>query len=476
MWMYLGIDIGTTRLKINVLNDEGKLVIEDSEKISPYFGPNGEAEIDPLKWIDGIENLLKKYDLRDVKAIGLSGQMHSLILIDEEGNPVRKAILWADSRGHEEVEYLEAEYSDIILNRCGSLPSNAFTLIKLLYLLKNEPQCVKKTYKFCLSKDFIGGWLTGNYGTDLTDASATLMLDVKKGDWFWDLIEKLKIPRRIFPNIHESLEVRGYLKKEIANILNLKAGIPVVYGAGDQESAAFGVGVITPESVMFSISTGSQIVVPVESMIVDRRIHNFRHVKGFHIMGAVQNAGLAIEWAINTFGFKNVNELTQFALNSPAGSNGAVFLPYITPERTPIMKKDAISGIVNLRSGNKRNDVARSILEGIAFCVYDAWKCVEKVLSLEKPDMIMLGGVSKNPVVRETLLNLMNVNIKFLSEKLDPSSFGAAIMAGKIDGKFDNVKKIIEPQILDTVVAKQKPEFIEKYEYFLNERKKLLGV
>ena len=474
--MYLGIDIGTTRLKINILNDEGKLVIEDSEKISPYFGPNGEAEIDPFRWIDGIKNLLKKYDLKDVKAIGLSGQMHSLILIDEKGNPIRKAILWADSRGHEEVEYLEAKYSDIILKHCGSLPSNAFTLVKLLYLSKTEPQSIEKAYKFCLSKDFVGGWLTGNYDTDLTDASATLMLDVQKGEWFWDLIEELKIPKRIFPNIHKSLEVRGYLKKEVADVLNLKPDIPVVYGAGDQEAAAFGVQVIKPESVMFSISTGSQIVVPVQSMITDRRIHNFRHIEGFHIMGAVQNAGLAIEWAINTFGFKDADELTQLALKSPVGSNGVMFLPYITPERTPIMKKDTFSGIVNLRSGNNRNNAARSILEGVAFCVYDAWRCVQEILFLEEPEITMLGGVSKNPIVRDSLLNLMNAKIKFLSENLDPSSFGAAVMAGKIEGKFDKIEDIIEKMVVETANARQKNEYLEKYEHFLNVRKKLLNV
>lgn len=473
--MYLGIDVGTTRLKINILDDKGKLLIEDSEKILPHFGPNGEVEVEPLRWIDGIKSLFKKYDLKDVKAIGLSGQMHSLVLIDEKGNPIRKAVLWADSRGNEEVEYLENTYSDVILKHCGSLPSNAFTLIKLLHLLKNDTQCIKKAYKFCLSKDFIGGWLTGNYDTDLTDASATLMLDIQKGDWFWDLIEELKIPRRIFPDVHRSLEIRGYLRKEAADVLNLKPGIPVVYGAGDQESAAFGVQVIKPGSVMFSISTGSQIVVPVESMIPDRRIHNFRHIEGFHIMGAVQNAGLAIEWAINTFGFKDVNELTQLGLNSPNGSNGVVFLPYITPERTPIMKKDTVGGIVNLRSGNKRNDIARSILEGIAFCVYDAWKYVEEILLLEKPEITMLGGVSKNLIVKDMLLNLMNARIKFLDESIDPSSFGAAIMAGKIDGKFNDIENIVEKMIVETVDARQKSDYMEKYKHFLNVRKKFLN-
>jgi sugar (pentulose or hexulose) kinase len=153
-----------------------------------------------------------------------------------------------------------------------------------------------------------------------------------------------------------------------------------------------------------------------------------------------------------------------------------MFLPYITPERTPIMKKDTFSGIVNLRSGNNRNNAARSILEGVAFCVYDAWRCVQEILFLEEPEITMLGGVSKNPIVRDSLLNLMNAKIKFLSENLDPSSFGAAVMAGKIEGKFDKIEDIIEKMVVETANARQKSEYLEKYEHFLNVRKKLLNV
>ncbi|HEW90980.1 MAG TPA: hypothetical protein ENF81_00320 [Thermotogaceae bacterium] len=474
--MYLGIDIGTTRLKMNVVDTTGKILIEDSEKLVPSFGRNGEAEIDPLKWINGIKKLLKKYDLKSIEAIGLSGQMHTLILLDRDFQPVRRAILWADARGYEEVEFLSSSYSESILRHCGSLPSNAFTLIKLMYLLKNEPQSIRNTYKFCLSKDFVGGWLTGNFNTDFTDASATLMLDIQKREWYWSLLEDLNIPKEIFPEIHGSLEIRGYLRENVANYLGLRAGIPVVYGAGDQEAAAFGVGVTRPKDVMFSISTGSQIVVPVAEMIIDSRIHNFRHVEGLHIMGAVQNAGLALEWAVERFGFKDMDELTNEAFKSPVGANGVVFLPYITPERTPVMKENITCGIFGLKSGNSRADMARAILEGITFCVYDAWKCVEEVLSLDDPEVVILGGVSKNPIIIDTLLNLMNANIKLLDENFDPSSFGAALMAGKVNEAFKNFNEIVGKRIVKTRVAHKKDEYFEKYENFLKVRKHILDV
>ncbi len=472
--MFLGLDIGTTRLKITLTGPDGEIVLHDSEEVQPDFGPRGEVEIDPRRWIEGLERLLKRHDLEGVRAIGLSGQMHTLVLLDREWLPVRKAIVWADSRGLEEVKDLQ-DRSKEILNRCGSIPSSAFTLVKLLYLLHEEPEALKRSRRFCLSKDFVGGWLTGNYDTDFTDASATLMLDLKKGDWASDLLRDLGLPD-IFPEIHGSLEIRGYLKREVALSLGLKPGIPVIYGAGDQEAAAFGVGVLRPDRVMFSISTGSQILVPVEEPIIDERIHNFRHVEGFHVMGAVQNAGLSLNWALKVFNFEDFEDLTRHALESEIGSNGVRFFPYITPERTPVMSHDVRGGVVNLRSGNTRSDLARAILEGVAMCVYDAWNYVEKILNLKRPRVIMLGGVSKNPVIKETLVSLLDGDLEFIDERVDPSSLGASLMAGRVMGLFEDLGGVVRRFVSETVSASPKDDLLSLYHEFLSERRRTIGV
>ncbi len=471
--MFLGVDIGTTRLKITVVDGDGNIVMSDSEEVLPDFGSNGEVEIDPNRWITGLRSLLKRHDLKNVESIGLSGQMHTLVLIDKTGRPVRKAMVWADSRGAEEIEHLNRLE---ILKRCGSLPSSAFTLLKILYLMRNETDVIERSWRFCLSKDFIGGWFTGNYDTEATDASATLMFDLEKGDWAWNIMRDLKVPERLFPEVHRSLDTRGYLKKDVAQELGLKPGIPVVYGAGDQESAAFGVGVLNPGDVMFSISTGSQIVIPVERPIIDDRIHNFRHVLGYHIMGAVQNAGLAVEWAMKILGFPDFDDMTEWAMKSPPGSNGVVFLPYITPERTPIMKHDVVGGFLDLRSGNTRADMARSVFEGVTFCVYDAWRYVEKLLKLENPEITVLGGVSKNPVVKETLSSLMRARMKFFRDDIDPSSYGASLMAGWNSGRFHDVKSIVERFISDSVEVREDERTIRLYERFVNRRSEIIGV
>ena len=232
--VFLGIDVGTTKLKLTLMNREGEIIWKDSTNIHPIFGKNGEVEINPYDWIDALKKLSRNFDLSNVEAIGLSGQMHSLILIDKSGEPVRKAILWSDGRGKEIQAELEESYGREILERCGSLPFLSFTLVKLIYLLRNEKSSVERAHKFCLSKDFVGGWLTSNYNTEKTDASATLMMDIDRCEWCVNEILGGEIPDRVFPEIHDSMEVRGYLRKEAAeelaeskrqNLLNIATAV-----------------------------------------------------------------------------------------------------------------------------------------------------------------------------------------------------------------------------------------------------------
>ena len=473
--MLLGIDVGTTKIKELLLDENGNIVQKVDSKVLPEFGEKGEVEIDPKRWIKEIIELSKKCNLSQVKGIGISGQMHTLILINREGEPLKKAIVWADARGEKEEKFLKRYFSEKILTRCGSLPSRSFTLVKLLYMLRNE-NINEDNHRLCLSKDFIGGWLTGNFDTERTDASATLMYDITENDWYKELLNELRISTSILPHVHESLEVRGYLKKDVAEILGMKEGIPVIYGAGDQEAAAFGVGVTDVGEVMLSMSTGGQIVVPVEKPIINRSIHNFLHVDGFHIMGAVQNLGLAVDWASKTFGFKGYDDLTNYALESEKGANGVTFLPYVTPERTPIMKSNVEGHLINLGIGNTRSDIARAILEGVSFVLVDAWKTVERLTKLSNPSVIILGGVAKNSVIREVIFSFLNGNITLLKEDFDASCYGAALMAGKVLGMFKDTKEYKNRFISDKKRIYRSIIYTKPFERFLKFRKMMLEV
>ncbi len=474
--MFLGIDIGTTKIKLLVLNQEGEIVFKRTTAILSQFGENGVVEINPYLWIKAVADLSKELNLSDVKAIGLSGQMHTLVLLDKKYIPVRNAIVWADSRGKEEEKFLNENFGNEILTRCGSVPATSFTLTKLLYLLKHD-ELSKETYKFCLPKDFIGGWLTGNFDTDRTDASATLMYDIKNDNWDFDLTEELGIGKFLFPNVRHSLEIRGYLKKEEADLLEMKEGIPVVYGSGDQEAAAYGSGIVEPGEVMISLSTGGQIVIPVEKPILDQRIHNFCHVNGFHIMGAIQNFGLTLNWALKIFGFKDFDELTSEALKSIPGANGVIFLPYIVPERTPIMNSNITSYLINLKAINTRSDIARAVLEGVSFAIVDAWYALNDIVTLENPFIVILGGASQNEIIKEIIFSFLNGNINVFGNQFDSSCYGAALMSGENLGIFVSKKKYGHKFIKESFFKNcDNDEYTEFFNRFLDTRKKILGI
>ncbi|MGC8576224.1 MAG: xylulokinase [Caldisericum sp.] len=474
--MFLGIDIGTTKVKLVIINQEGEIYLKKTANTSLQFGENGVVEINPYLWIKTIINLLKGLNLQDIKAIGLSGQMHTLVLLDKKYIPIRNAIVWADSRGKEEEKFLNKNFGSEILTKCGSIPATSFTLTKLFYLLKHS-ELPKETYKFCLTKDFVGGWLTGNFNTDRTDASATLLYDIKNNSWNFDLTEKLGIDNFLFPDVRHSLEIRGYLKKEVADLLGMKEGIPVLYGAGDQEAAAYGAGIVEPGEVMISLSTGGQIVIPVEKPILDKRIHNFCHINGFHIMGAIQNFGLTLNWAVKIFGFQGFDDLTSEALNSIPGSKDIIFLPYIVPERTPIMNSNVASYFINLKAVNSRSDIARSILEGVSFTVIDAWNTLNDIITLKNPFIVILGGASQNKIIKEIIFSFLKGNINVFDNEFDSSCYGAALMAGEKLGNFDSKKKYSHKFIKESFFRNDdNNEYIKFFSRFLDMRKKILDI
>lgn len=475
MGTFLGIDVGTTKLKLVVIDQKGDILQKKTANISRQLGRNGTVEIDPNLWIKAILGLSKKMTLSKIDAIGLSGQMHTLVLLDEKLMPIKNAIVWADSRGKEESEFLNKNFGSEILKRCGSIPTTSFTLIKLLYLVRHN-KLPKEVYKFCLPKDFVGGWLTGNFDTDRTDASATLMYDITKNRWCSSLVKKLGIKNILFPDVHYSLEIRGYLKGEEADLLGMKHEIPVLYGAGDQEAAAYGSGITKPGEIMISLSTGGQIVTPVREPILDRRIHNFCYIKGFHIMGAVQNVGLALNWAVKAFGFKDFDEITFEALKSVPGANGVTFLPYIISERTPIMSSNVTSYIGNFKATNSRSDIARAILEGVSFVVIDALKALNNIVMFKSPFIVMLGGMSKNPVVREIILSFLEGNVSVFSNEFDGSCYGAALMAGEKLGAFGDIKEYSHRFINESFFESKNDKYVKYFERFLKFRKKILNI
>lgn len=450
----LGIDLGTSSVKALLLSQDKKICGITQEGYDIDIPSQGYAEQNPETWWDKTCIVIRKLisetgtNPHEIEGIGFSGQMHGLVVLNEVGIPIRPCIIWADQRTKPQVDYINQIVGKTNLGMMTLNPiATGFFGASLLWLKENEPNTYNKIHKAILPKDYIRLKMTGRVGTDITDASSTLLFDTANLKWNSELIKLLGLNPQILPDCFMPTQIAGKLNRSSAEQTGLIEGIPVVFGSGDQPAQALGNGIIHPGTVSVTIGTGGQVFTPVNSPVYDRelRTHTFCHVipNTWNIMGATLSAGLSLKWLKNNIlEMDSYNEMSEIAEGVPPGSEGLIFLPYLTGERTPHMDPTAKGMFFGLTLKHNKANMVRAVMEGVVFSLKDSMD-IFKNLDLKVEKVIASGGGAKSRVWKQMMADVFGCKV-YTSSSVEQASMGAAIMAGLGTGFFESPEKVCD--------------------------------
>jgi len=471
----VGLDVGTTGTKTLLIDERGHVAARALAEY-PLLSPKpGWAEQDPAQWWHACVKTLREVmsssgvNARDVLGIGLTGQMHGSVFLDSKNGVVRPPILWCDQRTAEQCEAITEKIGASRLIELVSNPAlTGFTAPKIIWLRENEPDNYAKVVKVLLPKDYIRFKLTGEFATEVSDASGTLLFDVKNRRWSKEVMSALDIPLDFMPKSYESPEVTGTLLKEVADNVGLKPGIPVVGGGGDQAAGAVGNGIVRPGVISATVGTSGVVFAFSDKVTLDPkgRVHTFCHaVPGkWHVMGVMLSAGGSLRWYRDTFAHeeKSVAALagrdpyeyiTEQAATAPVGSEGLIFLPYLTGERTPHADPHARGVLFGLSLRHTKAHVARAILEGVAFGMRDSLEIV-KGMGVPIAQVRASGGGARSKLWRQIQADVNSVPMVTINVDEGPA-YGAALLAAVGSGIFGSVEDACDATI--RVVDKLEP-------------------
>jgi xylulokinase len=469
--MLLGLDLGTASLKALLLNTDGQIVAEASRAYPVHAPHPGWAESNPNDWwLAAQQATLELGHGDEISAIGFSGQMHGVILSDTKGQALRNAILWADARSGNELETYKKLESQV-LQRLANPLVTGMAGMSLLWLKQHEPEVLGSAHWAFQPKDWLRFQLTGQACADPSDASGTLLYDLERDDWAWEVLDALGLPQTLLAPLHGSSEIAGTLSGAAANQLGLRAGIPVATGGGDTPSAMFGSGLVKPGVVQLSIGSGAQIVAPREAAIIDTslRTHLYRAVtpNGWYAMAAMQNAGLALEWVRAMLGLDwETAYLEAFAphINTGVNSGDLAFLPYLTGERTPHLNPNARGAWVGLALSHTRGDLMRAAFEGVAFAIRDGLEALLET-GIEAPSLRLAGGGTRVQAWRQLLADVLQRPL-YTSEISSASARGAALLAGVAGGVFSSCEDTLRFALKPNLVAEPQTNLEAAYARF----------
>jgi xylulokinase len=455
---WLGIDIGTGGTRALLVDENGRV---RSAFTAPHQDMRMErplwAEQDPEDWWHAAQLAVKGVlstagaSGREVKGIGLSGQMHGLVLLDAANSVIRPALIWCDQRSQPQVDAINQSIGkQEILAYIANPVLTGFTLPKLLWVRDNEPALFTRVKKVLLPKDYVRFRLTNEFASDVSDASGTALFDVVRREWSYDLTSRLGLERSILPRVYESSEITGTVSREGAAATGLPERTPVFAGAGDQAASAVGNGIVEPGIVSCTIGTSGVVFAHMQSPAYDPagRVHTFCHaVKGaWHVMGVTQGAGLSLQWFRNNLApDANYDALTSEAATAPPGSQGLFWLPYLMGERTPHLDATARGGWIGLTARHTRADLIRSVLEGVSYSLRD---CLDIVEQMEVPveSVRLSGGGAKSAFWRQMLADVFNKRAVSL-ETQEGSAYGAALLALVGTGEYSSVREVCKAAI-----------------------------
>jgi xylulokinase len=451
----LGIDVGTGGTRAIVIDGHGRVVASATEEHWPFASPQiGWAEQHPEDWwrasCIAIRKVIASANLKaeEIACIGFSGQMHGAVLLDEQGSVVRPALIWCDVRTEKQCRDLTAKIGQerLIQLTCNPALAN-FTLTKLLWVRENEPENWKRVRGVMLPKDYVRFRLTGERATDMADASGTLLLDVANRRWSQEMLQAAEIDERLLPSLHESPDVCGKISSEGAAESGLRAGTPVVAGAGDQAAGAIGMGIVAAGTVSATIGTSGVVFAATDRPALDPRgrVHTFCHaIPGrWHAMGVTQAAGLSLRWFRDTFATnssgvrESYDQLTAEVAKIPAGSDGLLWTPYLMGERTPHLDSNARGALVGITASHTRAHVVRAILEGVAFSLRDTFTLFRE-MSVPVTSIRLGGGGARSPLWRQIQADVYGHAVEIV-EAEEGAAYGAALLAGVGAGLWPTV-------------------------------------
>ncbi|MGL4595749.1 MAG: xylulokinase [Thermoguttaceae bacterium] len=476
MMTFLGIDIGTSGTKTLAIDSKGKILASDMQEYPCYSPKPFWSEQDPEDWwkatVKSVQNVVKKAKLKpnDVKAIGLSGQMHGSVFLDKNDKVIRRAILWNDQRTVAECDEITKAVGgrDKLIQLVANPALTGFTAPKILWLRNNEPKNFEKLRKVLLPKDEIRRRLTGEYATEVSDASGMLLLDVKKRNWSLPLVSALKLDVNFFGKVYESEDVTGTLTAEVAKELGLTTNCLVVGGAGDCAAGAVGNGIVSEGVLSTSIGTSGVMFVYSDKMKIDPlgRVHTFCHaVRGkWHLMGVNLSSGGSLQWFRNALCPELVTQakkqkvdvydiLTNEAEKTPVGSEGLYFLPYLSGERTPHADPFARGSFVGLTLRHGRGHLTRSVMEGVTYSLRESLE-IFRNLDIPVKQIRASGGGSKSPFWRQIQADVFSQRVVTTNSEEGPS-FGVALLAAVGAGEYKDIEEACKATI--KIVKETKP-------------------
>jgi xylulokinase len=459
----LGIDIGTSSTKTLLVSAAGKPVGSQTAEYKLHSPRPGWTEQEPADWwkavVKTVRAVLRQARVKPaaVAGIGLSGQMHGSVFLDSSGKVLRRALLWNDQRTAEQCAEIESRAGGraALIEMVSNPALTGFTAPKVLWLRRHEPQHYEKVARLLLPKDYIRFRLTGEFATEVSDASGTLLLDVKARNWCRPLLEKLEIPADWLPKVYESPEVSGTLHAAAAKELGLPAGVPVVGGGGDQAAGAVGAGIVRTGTVSCSVGTSGVVFAHSDVIQTDPagRVHTFCHaVPGkWHVMGVMLSAGGSLQWFRNTLAAaesaeakktkKDVYELLveKLAASAPVGCEGLVFLPYLTGERTPHADPHARGAWIGMTPRTDKAHLVRSLLEGVTFGLRDSLEII-RGMNIPVGEIRALSGGARSPFWRRMMADVFKAPV--VCNKIEEgAAYGVALLAGVGTGVWKSVEE-----------------------------------
>lgn len=467
--LYIGVDLGTSAVKLLLMDSEGKICNIVSKEYPLYFPNPGWSEQNPEDWyaqtMIGIKELLEGADKSQVAGISFGGQMHGLVILDKEDKVIRPALLWNDGRTFEECDYLNQVIGKEKLSEyTANISFTGFTAPKILWVKNKEPENFAKIEKIMLPKDYIAYKLTGVHCTDVSDASGMLLFDVKNRKWSKEMCEICDINESQLAKCYESYETVGCVLPQIAEELGISANVKVAAGAGDNAAAAVGTGTVGNGMCNISLGTSGTIFISAKEFGVDKynALHSFAHADGsYHLMGCMLSAASCNKWWM-----EDILDTKEFAKEqaniTKLGKNHVYFLPYLMGERSPHNNPNARGTFIGMTMDTTRDDMTQAMLEGVAFALRDSFE-VAKSLGIKVERSKICGGGAKSPLWKKIIANVLNVKLDVIESEEGPA-MGGAMLAAVACGEYDTVEEIAAKfvKIIDTV--EPEPELVAAYE------------
>lgn len=467
--LYIGIDLGTSAVKLLLMDEKGSIQKIVSKEYPLFFPQPGWSEQHPEDWYEqtilGLKELLEDADKTQVAGLSFGGQMHGLVILDKEDRVIRPALLWNDGRTYEESDYLNQVIGqDKLSEYTANISFTGFTAPKILWIKNKEPENFAKIEKIMLPKDYLAYKLTGVHCTDVSDASGMLLFDVKNRCWSQEMCDICGISQSQLAKVYESYEVVGCVLPEIADQLGISRQVKVAAGAGDNAAAAVGTGTVGDGMCNISLGTSGTVFISSKTFGVDKynALHSFAHADGsYHLMGCMLSAASCNKWWMDDIvGTKDYQ--AEQAQISKLGENQVYFLPYLMGERSPHNNPNARGTFIGMTMDTSRADMTQAVLEGVAFALRDSME-VAKSLGIHIKRTKICGGGAKSPLWKKIIANVLNLKVDMIESEEGPA-MGGAMLAAVACGEYTSVEEIASAlvKVVDTV--EPEPELVEKYE------------